>query len=305
LPVRKILWVLVGLAFCLSMLAVPGWAKQGDVVGDEGEAILAAVNSARNNKGIPPLYGDQALTAVAQACADARAAGETSPNAFAELRAAGVAYRCAAQLTVRSPRTAYVAAVLARDGMVTLDPRYTRAGIGKSGSVYVVLLVDGNVAAATPAPIPRPSNPPPAPVPGEDTLPVSENSHTFLAADERAMLELVNAARRAAGLAPLLSDPDLTRLARMKARDMVDRQYFSHYSPTYGFPFDMMRTYGVTYRYAGENIAGAPTVARAHAALMQSPGHRANILSNNYTKVGIGIVDGGPYGKMFVQLFTG
>ncbi|MGQ9754795.1 MAG: CAP domain-containing protein [Desulfotomaculales bacterium] len=247
---------------------------------------------------------------MAQACAEAQAAGKASPSAFTQLRAAGVEYRYAARLTVRSPQATWVAAALARDGMVTLDPRYTRAGIGNRGSVYVVLVVDGRASSPAPLPTPAPEPgpptppaPPPAPAPGEDG-PVGDKQ-AFLTADERAMVELVNAARREAGLAPLVPDPVLTELARMKARDMVERQYFSHYSPTYGSPFDMMRAHGVSYRYAGENIAGAPTVAGAHNALMQSPGHRANILGTNYTKIGIGIVDGGPYGKMFVQLFTG
>jgi uncharacterized protein YkwD len=64
-----------------------------------------------------------------------------------------------------------------------------------------------------------------------------------------------------------------------------------------------MKSYGISYKYAGENIAGAPTVEKAHSSLMNSPGHRRNILNPNYTHVGIGIIDGGPYGKMFTQLF--
>jgi len=86
---------------------------------------------------------------------------------------------------------------------------------------------------------------------------------------------------------------------------MIDKGYFSHNSPTYGSPFDMMKKYGVQYSYAGENLAGASTVSSAHTNLMNSSGHRANILKSNYTKVGIGVVSGGPYGKMFVQMFNG
>ena len=97
----------------------------------------------------------------------------------------------------------------------------------------------------------------------------------------------------------------LVKVARLKAQDMINKGYFSHTSPTYGSPFDMMKKYGVQYRYAGENLAGAPTVQSAHNNLMNSSGHRANILNASYTKVGIGVVSGGPYGKMFVQMFTG
>lgn len=119
------------------------------------------------------------------------------------------------------------------------------------------------------------------------------------------MLNLVNQERATAGLKPLTMELSVVKLARMKSQDMIDKSYFSHTSPTYGSPFDMMKTYGVTYRYAGENLAGNQTVERAHTALMNSEGHRANILNANFTHVGIGIVDGGPYGKMFTQMFIG
>ena len=86
---------------------------------------------------------------------------------------------------------------------------------------------------------------------------------------------------------------------------MIDKYFFGHTSPTYGTPFDALKINGITYRYAGENLAGAPTVVRAHTGLMNSPGHRANILTPNFTHIGIGIVDGGPYGKMYTQTFIG
>jgi uncharacterized protein YkwD len=70
-------------------------------------------------------------------------------------------------------------------------------------------------------------------------------------------------------------------------------------------PFDMMAKYGVTYKTAGENIAGNSSVAGAHTALMNSAGHRANILNKAYNYVGIGIVSGGQYGMMFTQEFVG
>ncbi len=126
-----------------------------------------------------------------------------------------------------------------------------------------------------------------------------------MTAEEQQMLNLINQERAAAGLKPLAMDQSLVKMARLKSQDMIDKNYFSHTSPTYGSPFDMMKTYGVTYRYAGENLAGNQTVDRAHTALMNSEGHRANILKAEFTHVGIGIVDGGPYGKMFTQMFIG
>jgi uncharacterized YkwD family protein len=117
------------------------------------------------------------------------------------------------------------------------------------------------------------------------------------------MFNLVNEERKLRGLHELKIHEGLVKVARLKSKDMIDLRYFAHQSPTYGSPFDMMRNAGIAYTYAGENLAGAPTVARAHTALMNSPGHRANILNVNYTHVGIGIVDGGMYGKMFTQMF--
>jgi uncharacterized YkwD family protein len=122
---------------------------------------------------------------------------------------------------------------------------------------------------------------------------------------ERAMLNLVNKERAAAGRKPLVMDPKLTRLAEMKAQDMITNNYFGHTSPTYGTPFDMMKKNGVSYTRAGENLAGGPNVKNAHTNLMNSPKHRANILSPRFKKIGIGVVKGGPYGKIYVQQFTG
>ncbi|PHJ38896.1 serine protease [Desulforamulus profundi] len=133
----------------------------------------------------------------------------------------------------------------------------------------------------------------------------SQPSGGVSSADEQAMLNLINKERAAKGLKPLSMDSKLTQIARAKAKDMIDNNYFSHQSPTYGSPFDMMKNNGITYRYAGENLAGAPDVNTAHTNLMNSSGHRANILSDKYTKVGIGVVSGGPYGKMYVQEFNG
>jgi uncharacterized YkwD family protein len=126
-----------------------------------------------------------------------------------------------------------------------------------------------------------------------------------LSAQEQQMVNLVNEERQRQGLAPLEVDMELTEVARVKAKDMIDNNYFSHQSPTYGSPFDMMKQFGISYRTAGENLAGNSSVEGAHTGLMNSDGHRANILNENFTNVGIGIVDGGPYGKMYVQLFKG
>ncbi len=159
---------------------------------------------------------------------------------------------------------------------------------------------DPNPAPPQPAPQPKPQpqpQPQPAPDSGSDT--------SFMNADEQRMLDLVNEERVKVGLPPFKANPELVRLARLKAQDMINLGYFAHTSPTYGSPFEMMKAAGVAYSYAGENLAGAYNVDVAHNSLMNSPGHRANILNSNFKEVGIGVVDGGPYGKMFVQMFIG
>lgn len=121
---------------------------------------------------------------------------------------------------------------------------------------------------------------------------------------ETAMLMLVNKERRENGLKELVQNIKLRDLARVYAKDMFERGYFSHYNPEGESPFDRMDKNGINYMSAGENLAFAPGVAIAHQGLMDSPGHRANILSSDFGKVGIGVIDGGIYGKMFVQEFT-
>lgn len=151
-----------------------------------------------------------------------------------------------------------------------------------------------------PQPEPRPPKPDPAPVLNPEQ---PQPGETELSAEELQLLQLVNEERLQAGLNELKIHPGLVELARLKSKDMIALHYFAHQSPTYGSPFEMMQQAGIAYTYAGENLAGASTVARAHTSLMNSPGHRANILNSNFTHVGIGIVDGGPYGKMVTQMF--
>lgn len=128
-------------------------------------------------------------------------------------------------------------------------------------------------------------------------------SSSSLSAAEQQMVDLVNKARAENNLPALKVDIALANVARTKSQDMIDNSYFSHNSPTYGSPFDMMKSFSIRYIKAGENIAGNQTVQAAHDALMKSPGHRANILNSDYTHIGIGIVEGGSYGNMFTQMF--
>jgi len=137
----------------------------------------------------------------------------------------------------------------------------------------------------------------------------SNNNQTTTTAeltkDEQTILTLVNKARKEAGLSELKVDTQMMNVARLKSQDMEDNNYFSHTSPTYGSPFEMLKNFGVSYKTAGENIAGHSTAENAFNAWMNSPGHKANILGANYNYTGIGIVSSNRYGKMFTQMFVG
>ncbi len=120
---------------------------------------------------------------------------------------------------------------------------------------------------------------------------------------EEEMLRLVNQERAAQNLPPLAPDPELTEVARKHSADMFARGYFAHETPDGKNPFDRMREADVRFRTAGENLALAPTLQIAHTGLMNSPGHRANILRPQFGRLGIGVLDGGRRGLMISQEF--
>ncbi|TFF36301.1 CvpA family protein [Mucilaginibacter psychrotolerans] len=120
---------------------------------------------------------------------------------------------------------------------------------------------------------------------------------------EAEMLILINKERKEYGLHPLKADAELAVVARKHSADMFARSYFSHYTPEGADPYARMKKGNITFLTAGENIALAQTLPLAHTGLMNSPGHRANILHPAYGRVGIGILDGGLYGLMITQNF--
>lgn len=121
---------------------------------------------------------------------------------------------------------------------------------------------------------------------------------------EQEMFRAVNTERAKAGVGLLAFDEALAEVARAHSADMFERGYFSHFTPERLSPFDRMDDYGIEYSFAGENLALAPSTDLAMQGLMNSPGHRKNILSPNFNKIGIGVIDGGIYGKMYSQEFT-
>jgi uncharacterized YkwD family protein len=147
---------------------------------------------------------------------------------------------------------------------------------------------------------PGQTTPQPQQTQGNQAAPQTTNK---LSGQEQQMVDLVNRERTKNGLAALTVDSEVARVAGIKSQDMVDKNYFSHNSPTYGSPFDMMKNFGIAYLAAGENLAGNSSVERAHEALMNSTGHRQNILSPDFTHIGIGVRPSEKYGYIYTQMF--
>lgn len=173
----------------------------------------------------------------------------------------------------------------------------------KVGCVAKQYLMDGETfkkqmgSGGSVAPKPPASTPAPAPSPS------TPKTTGELSPEEQQLLTLINNERAKGGLPPLQVDMELMRVARTKANDMAQNNYFSHYSPTYGSPFDMMRQFGISFKAAAENIAGNSTIQGAVSAWMKSSGHKANIMNSAYNYTGIGITKSNRYGYLFVQMF--
>lgn len=145
----------------------------------------------------------------------------------------------------------------------------------------------------------------------QDLLKKSENEEnnndtsSTLPNTAETVLNLINEERKAQGITPLQIDDLLNITAQAKATDMVKNNYFSHESSTYGSPFEMMQNAGITYRTAGENIAGNPSVENAVKSWLASESHKQNLLSNAYNYIGIGIEESPAYGYVIVAMFIG
>lgn len=145
----------------------------------------------------------------------------------------------------------------------------------------------------------------------QDLLKKSENEEnnndtsSTLPNTAETVLSLINEERKAQGITPLQIDDLLNSTAQTKATDMIKNNYFSHESPTYGSPFEMMQNAGITYRTAGENIAGNPSVENAVKSWLASESHKQNLLSNAYNYIGIGIEESPAYGYVIVAMFIG
>lgn len=172
--------------------------------------------------------------------------------------------------------------------------------IGKVGDWYVAHLADNRVGCLSAG-----STKPAAPAATQSIPNIPGTTTNNPSNDEVSMVNLVNSARTSAGLKPLATNAELTKLARLKSKDLVDHNTFTHISPTYGSPFDMMKKYGVSYLYAAENLAKSPSVQAAETALMNSPGHKANILNPEFSEIGIGIISASDGTNIYTQMFIG
>lgn len=284
------------------------------------EALMVQlVNQERTRYGLPQLASDSLLSKIARLKAqdfiDNNYFAHTSPTygTFREmLTRFGAGYTNAGEnlalsYTVARAHTALMNS--AGNKANILNSGYKRVGIGiavKDSKKYIVqIFTDGGQPSSGGTTQPPGTNPPQPPSTGTNPPGTTDPGTSGLTANEQRMLSLVNSERAKYGLSPLVANLKLTQVARLKAKDMIEKGYFSHTSPTYGSPFDMMRQFGITYRTAGENLAGAPGVDTAHTNLMNSPGHRANILNGSFKEVGIGILSGSQYGMIFVQMFKG
>ncbi len=147
----------------------------------------------------------------------------------------------------------------------------------------------------------KPASSAPASKPGS-----SQAASSSYSAFQNEVARLVNVERAKNGLAALSIDASITKTATLKSQDMAKNNYFSHTSPTYGSPFDLMKQYGVSYRTAGENIAmGQTSPAQVMNGWMNSPGHRANILKSSYTKIGVGVAQNANGTYYWTQHFIG
>jgi uncharacterized YkwD family protein len=169
--------------------------------------------------------------------------------------------------------------------------------IGKIDNFYTIIFSNNKVGMIDGSLIKKSSTTPITPT--VPTVPTTSLSKADL------VLKYINEARTSNGLIPLVKDLKLADIALRKSNEMVEKDYFLHTSPTYGTPFEMMKNFGITYKTAGENIAGNSDMKNTVDSWMNSEGHRKNILSNSYNYIGIGVTSSPKYGYVISAMFIG
>ena len=168
----------------------------------------------------------------------------------------------------------------------------------------VVNQLPGDTTPVTPVKKPVADKPvTPVQKPVNQQTPSNNNQEVKIPAAVQEVVDLTNKERAKEGLKALQIDVKLTQSAQAKSQDMKNKNYFDHTSPTYGSPFDQMKSLGITYKSAGENIAmGQRSAAEVVDGWMKSPGHRENIMNPSFTHIGVGLSDSGFY---WTQQFIG
>lgn len=141
-------------------------------------------------------------------------------------------------------------------------------------------------------------------VPSSTSIPSTPSTTNGISALEDEVIRLVNNERRKAGVSPLTENSKLSDVARIKSKDFIDNEYFSHNSPVYGSPFDMIKSFKIPFTAAAENIAnGQRSAAEVMSSWMSSSGHRANILSSTYNQIGVGVAKDKNGNLFWTQMF--
>lgn len=239
------------------------------------------------------------LLIATSTCYASNVGGTTTTKLALEKVAYESATVTATKLNVREgPSTEYVS-------ICKLEKGQTVTVMGKLGDWYAVFYPDTGVIGAVDGRYIEFGNGDAITVSSNNSLTDQFAAKAVLSEDEQKLLDLVNKARSDKGLETLVIDENLMKVARMKAKDMVDKNYFSHQSPTYGSPFDMMRQFDNVFKSAGENIAGNKTIEGAFKAWMGSESHKKNIMNSGFKVTGIGVESSSTYGKILVQQFIG
>lgn len=295
------------LTLMLSLLA----AQSALAATDDSQEMVGLVNEARTKAGLATLMVDQQLSVQAAKNLQYYQKTGQSPSTTMLLNfAKSSGYSSIGQTVVQSNDVAsMVQKQLQYYGSRSiLNAKYNRIGLAfvntSNGQICVQLLAYKPITE----PIQKPEQPipQPEPAPQPEPQPAPQEPASFMNDFQKQVVNLVNAERAKYGLQSLAAKEDLTKVAQVKAQDMYQSRYFSHTSPNYGSPFDMMRKFGINYLAAGENIAmGQKTPEQVMQDWLNSPGHRANILNTKYNEIGVGVYQSySGYGYIWVQEFV-
>ncbi|GAB6179087.1 hypothetical protein JCM14036_04060 [Desulfotomaculum defluvii] len=299
-------------------------AQSARAATDDSQEMVRLINEARSKAGLTALMVDQQLSLQAAKNLEyyQRTGQSPSSTMLLDIAKSG-GYSTIGQTIVRSNDVATMVQkqLVYYGSRSILNAKYNRIGLAfmdtSSGKICVQLLgykpitepiekPEQPVPQPEPTPQPEPAAPQPEPEPQPEPQPVPQEPTSFMNDFQKQVVNLVNAERAKYGLQPLVAKEDLTKVAQAKAQDMYQSRYFSHTSPNYGSPFDMMRKFGISYLAAGENIAmGQKTPEQVMQDWMNSSGHRANILNAKYNEIGVGVYQSySGYGYIWVQEFA-